>query len=119
MASFDELSTLLEKGGDQGLRGKVQVATLIACDDIRLLPDDPSDDDLQRKKRFAQSVLGATGNISIDKQAAFERVYRMVLIQNRTNSVAQITGANDAQIQTAVDTAVDFFAAAYPAPTGP
>ena len=129
MATYAELVDLLSPGGDQGLRRKVAVATLIAADAIRQEADAATVDERERK-RFSQRLLNALINQSLylnqlDEALAlsfernYESVYKQVIIQNKGATVAQITGATDAQIQTNVDAAITHLAKGYPDPVTP
>jgi hypothetical protein len=46
----------------------------------------------------------------LDPDTAARRIMPAVLAQNRAATLAQIVGADDAAVQTAVDAAVDVFA---------
>lgn len=119
MATYQELAGLLEPDGDQGLRGKVLVATLIALENIRTeTPADPNNPTAaeQARKRFAQDMMRSVSKEIVAFHREFERVYRAVIIQNSSAPLGAILSASDAAIQTAVTAAVDFFAALYPNP---
>ena len=119
MATYDELAELLKPGGDQGLRGKVSVATMVACELIRQeVPADPQNptETEQGRKRYAQRTLRSTARHDISYHSEFEQIYRAVVMQNRAATLANILGATDAQIQNNVDTAIDFVVATFPDP---
>lgn len=127
MASYEEIYGLLSIDDTSGLREKVSIATLVKADTIRLEIDDGTEP-VRARKRFSQQVLRQNLSLTLvlrgDSSALanasyFEAVYRQVLIANRANTVNQITGATDAQIQTAVDEAVDHLAATYQDPVTP
>jgi len=133
MATYAEINELMEVTEPTGLRRRVVVGTLVAANAIRLEVDDGSAP-VRQRKRFAQLVLKTIINVSstagrntpdvqreIDAAAVasngvFEAVYRAVLIANIGASKSQITGATDAQIQGAVNDAVDLLAANFPDP---
>lgn len=127
MATYSEIDSLLNVNEATGLRRRVAVATMVAADKIRLEADAGTSESRARK-RFAQALFRA----SVDQPSAinnsqtayafsreFEAVYRLVLISNRTATLAQITGATDAVIQTAADAAVDHLAGQYFDPVAP
>lgn len=98
MATYAEL---IQASQDSGLRDKIKSAIGVAAETIR-------------------TESGATGNHAnrlIWAKQAFNspasKVDEMTwcaVIQNRAATLAQITGASDASIQTAVNAAVDVFA---------
>ena len=95
MATFAELVTA---SSNSGLVEKIKIATLVAADNIRLeSPGVPSN---QARVRWAAKVFTAP-----DTEAT--RMIWPVLIQNRTATLAQITGASDVVVQNAVNAAVD------------
>lgn len=128
MATYAEIEQLMRLDEPTGLRNRVAVAALVAADNIRLEPDAPTDATVQARKRYAQSLYrqGFNSNLifrddnsSLALQVQFESIYRSVLTANKAATVAQITGATDAGIQTAVDDAVTFFATEFPDPVTP
>lgn len=96
MATYAQLKGLIDGSTDDGgLRGKVLVASLVKAEGI-LAEVSPTADRLA----FASDVL--------DKpEAALDGLFNYVLAANDTASVATITGATDAAIQTNVDAAID------------
>ena len=115
MASYAEIADLMKPAGDQGLRGKIMVATLVAVDAIRLQADDATAA-VRGRKRFAQALYRFVSAQNEAFHADFERVFRAVLVANKDATLAQIVGASDAAIQTAVNDAITFFAASFPDP---
>lgn len=98
MANYTELKLISE---DQVFKDKVQVASIVAAEQIRLEPViTPSHD---ARLAWAKTVM-----LSPEKEA--NRMAWAVLAQNRAATLAQITGATDAQLQAAVDGAVNLFA---------
>jgi hypothetical protein len=94
MATFAELVTA---SGNAPLIEKIKIATLIAADNIRL--ESPGVADHRDRVRWAAKVF-------TDPETEATRMVWPVLIQNRTATLAQITGASDVSVQNAVDAAV-------------
>lgn len=94
MATFAELVTA---SGNTGLVEKIKIATLIAADSVRTEGQGVAHH--QDRVRWAAKVFSEP-----DTQAT--KMIWPVLIQNRTATLAQITGASDAAVQSAVDAAV-------------
>lgn len=94
MATFAELVTA---SANAALVEKIKIATLIAADNIRLEGTGAANH--QARVRWAAKVF-------TDPEAEATRMIWPVLIQNRAATLAQITGASDAAVQTAVDAAV-------------
>lgn len=94
MATFAELVTA---SANAGLVEKIKIATLVAADNIRL--EGAGVAHHQARVRWAAKVFS-------DPETEATRMVWPVLIQNRAATLAQITGANDASVQTAVDAAV-------------
>jgi hypothetical protein len=127
MATYKEIDELLAVNEPTGLRRRVAVGTMVAADAIRLEADSGTADSRQRK-RFAQTIfrqgwgnpaqLRESDDAVLASSAVFEAVYRSVLIANISATKAQITGASDAAIQTAVNNAVALLALSFldPAP---
>lgn len=93
MATFAELVTA---SANAGLVEKIKIATLVAADNIRLEGSGVADH--QARVRWAAKVF-------TDPDAEATRMIWPVLIQNRTATLAQITGASDATVQSAVNAA--------------
>lgn len=91
MATYDEL---IQAAGDSGLISKIRVACVIAADTIRA---NGAASELQ--KAWARKVFN-------DPETAQREVLWSVLAQNKSAALSAITGATDAQVQTAVDAAV-------------
>jgi hypothetical protein len=94
MATFAELVTA---SANATLVEKIKIATLIAADNIRL--ESPGVASHLDRVKWAAKVF-------TDPATEATRMVWPVLIQNRTATLAQITGASDAAVQTAVDAAV-------------
>ena len=126
MATYLELDELLRVDEPTGLRRRVAIATMMAANAIRQEVDAGTAASRSRK-RWAQTLLRATFDVSsavnnqnqtaVALNPLFESVYRVVLTSNASFTKAQITGATDAAIQTAVNAAVDMLASNYPDPT--
>lgn len=99
MATYSELKLVSE---DSTFRDRIHVACVVAADQIRLEPTStPSHD---ARLTWARKALdNARGEI-------VNQMVLIVLAQNRAATLTQITGATDAQIQSAVDGAVNLFA---------
>jgi hypothetical protein len=91
MATYAEL---VDASGDSGLLLKVRVATVIAADVIRANAGATAP-----QKTWAKSVFD-------NPESGQRAVLWSVLAQNKSATLAQIIGATDAQVQTAVDLAV-------------
>jgi hypothetical protein len=98
MATYAELITL---SGNAGLLDQVKVACIVAADTIRA----ELDTTLNHTARlsWAKMVFESPANTATAMLWA-------VLAQNRALTVAQISGASDAAVQTAVNSAVNLFA---------
>lgn len=98
MATYAELFDLR---ANDGLRNKIAVACVIAAGNIRT--EDPGTTNHANRLTWAAAVF-------TDPIREATRMMWAVLAQNSTLSVGQITGASDANIQTAVNAAIDVFA---------
>jgi hypothetical protein len=98
MATLYEIWTLLE---DPALRQKVSAACLIAAEAIRTESDQTAN--------HANRLKWAKATLQSPVQAG-QQMLRAVLAANVSATLAQITGASDATIQTAVNNAVNIFA---------
>lgn len=94
MATFAELVTA---SVNAGLVEKIKIATLIAADGVR--SEGTGAPNHQARVRWA-------GRVFSDPETEAARMIWPVLIQNRAATLAQITGASDVSVQTAVDAAV-------------
>lgn len=99
MATYAELLSIA--GGAQSLKDKIRVACVIAAEQIRT--EDVGVANHANRLVWAKSVFE---NPSVQ----VERMLWAVLAQNKTLTTAQITGASDAAVQSAVDSAVNVFA---------
>lgn len=99
MATYEELYALHSDNDD--LLHKIAVANWVAADMIRAEVD-TTPNHLNRVAWAARVLQGGSGST--------QQMLNAVLAQNRALTVAQITEAPDAAIQTAVDAAVDLVA---------
>lgn len=98
MATYDELLLASE---NPDFNKKIRVACIVAAEKVRVESTSVTNHAariLWAKAVFANPVFEA------------QRMSWAVLAQNRAATYAQIIGANDATVQTAVDAAVDVFA---------
>lgn len=98
MATYTELYDLQN---NDVLRNKIAVAIVVAADVIRA--EAPATTNHANRLIWAKAALQ-------NPQAEAVRMTWGVLAQNKALSVAQITGASDANILTAVQAAIDLFA---------
>ena len=98
VASYLELH---DTQSNNELNRRVQAACAIAAETIR--GEDVGTTNHANRLTWAAGVF-------VDPGGESRRMLWAVLAANKDSTVAQITGATDAQIQTAVDTAVDLFA---------
>ena len=99
MAAYTELLDIATQ--DIGLRLRIKVACIVACDVIRSEPD--STPNHENRVRWARATLA-------NPDTATGYMVLAVLAQNRAASVVQIKNATDAEVQTAVNAAVDLLA---------
>ena len=97
MATYTELYDFIS---DDGFRNKVRVAVAVAAQ-AKLAAATP----------VAADVAWASAAISGDAET--DKALRAVLAANKDLTVAQIQGATDAGLQTAVDNVVDGLILAY------
>lgn len=100
MATFDELLTA---SGNTALINHVRVATFVAATDIMTEAD--------TTPNHANRLLWAK-QVFQDPALAGAKMMWPVLAQNRAFPIANITGADDATVLTAVKNAVNVFAGA-------
>jgi len=98
MATYDELLPLLS---NSELRNRVKVACVIAADTVR--GEDAG------TANHANRLIWAKRTFT-NPAAASREMLTALIAGNKDASVANITGASDAAIQTKVDAAVDVFA---------
>lgn len=98
MATYAEL---LDLSGNSVLQAKIRVACVIAAETIRT--ESPATANHANRLVWAASVFA-------DPIQESRRMTWAVLAQNKDATVAQITGASDAVVQNAVNSAVDVFA---------
>ena len=101
MATYSELLDIAGGSTGSALRSKIRVATVVAADVIRL--EAPATANHANRLLWARAALTQP-----DTEA--QRMVWAVLAQNRAFTAAQITGADDATVQTAVNAAVDLLA---------
>lgn len=99
MATYAELLNLANT--NDAFKQKVKVACIVACDVIRAESD--------ATPNHAARTVWARSTLQSPDAAAAQMVLA-VLAQNRAYTAAQITGADDATVQTAVNAAVDLLA---------
>lgn len=98
MATYAELKSASENGP---LLDKIKVACIIAAEKIRT--------ESAQTSNHATRLLWAKATYA-DPVSEAKRMMWAVLAQNQAATSAQILGATDATVQTAVDAAVDVFA---------
>lgn len=98
MATYDELLTASQNAA---LNNKLRVAVIVAAEKVRT--ESSGTTNHAARLAWAKKVFGAPD------EAARSMLWA-VLAQNRAATLAQIVGADDATVQTAVDAAVDVFA---------
>ena len=101
MATYDELLAIATTPTGAALKNKIRVAAVVACDVIRA--EDAQTANHANRLIWASRTLDNPG-------AAAEKLTWAVLAQNRAFTVAQITGADDATVQTAVNAAINLIA---------
>lgn len=100
MATYAELLEIRDGEAGAALRQRVRIAVIVAADLIR--QETPA---VAPRRAWARATLA-------DPQTAADQMLWAILAQNRAATVAQITGASDATVQTAVNAAVDLLAGA-------
>jgi hypothetical protein len=98
MATYAELLTASQS---DALRQKVRVACVIGAEKVRT--EVATVTNHEKRMAWAKSVYA-------NPEAESNRMVWAVLAQNAAFTLAQITGASDALVQSAVDAAVDVFA---------
>lgn len=98
MATYAEIYALQS---DSALRNRLQVAAIVAADAIRVESSGVTGHAL--RATWARQALE-------NPERMAERLFWAVLAQNRAQTVANVQGATDAQLQTAVDNAVNLLA---------
>jgi hypothetical protein len=98
MATYDEILTAY---ANTALLNRVRVATVVAATNIML--------EVDTTLNHANRLVWAKTVFS-DPAIAGARMMWPVLAQNKAVTLAQITGADDATVQTAVNTAINVFA---------
>jgi hypothetical protein len=94
MATYDELLTA---SANDALRQRILVACVITANTIIL--EAPATANHAARLAWARATIA-------DPNAARNQVLWSALAQNKAATLAQITGASDASLQTAVDAAV-------------
>jgi len=100
MATYAELLTASE---NDVLRQKIRVAVIVAAETVRT--------EASNVPNNANRLIWAKATFRNPDEAA-KNILWPVIAQNRAASLAAITGASDAAVQTAVDAAVNVFAQA-------
>jgi hypothetical protein len=95
MATYQELFSLASSSTIGALRQRIIVAISIKAQAIAELPTPTAE-----QKAWARQALG-------NPQSFEQTILHYVLADNAAATVAQIEGATDVQVQTAVNTAVD------------
>ena len=104
MATYLELLAL---SSNADLRSRTKVALVVAADKVRQDGENsPAPVNQAARERWAALALA-----QIESEA--QRALYCILAQNKDLTVGQITGATDAQLQAAVDAAVDLLAVRY------
>lgn len=98
MATYDEL---LQANANTGLVNKVRVAVVVSATNIMTEAD--------ATPNHANRMLWAK-TVFADPALAGQKMMWPVLAQNKSLALAAITGASDADVQGAVDAAVNVFA---------
>jgi hypothetical protein len=98
MATYAELNSLQN---NDTIIEKVRVACVIAAEVIR--GESGETDNHANRRLWAAAVFA-------NPRGEGTRMLWAVIAANRDNTLEQIAGASDAQVQTAVDAAVDLFA---------
>jgi hypothetical protein len=101
MATYDELLTIATTSIGGTLKNKIRVAAIVACDVIR--------SEAVNTANHANRLIWASRTLD-NPGAAAEKLTWAVLAQNRAFTSAQITGADDASVQNAVNAAIDLIA---------
>lgn len=99
MATYAELLNIATTS--DAFKQKVRVACIVACDVIRAEAD--ATPNHAARKAWARQTLQSP-------DTAASQMVLAVLAQNRAFTAAQITGADDATVQAAVNAAVDLLA---------
>lgn len=99
MATYAELLNIATTS--DALKQQIKVACIVACDVIRA--------EAEATPNHANRLAWARATLQNPDGAAAKMVLA-VLAQNRAATVAQITNADDATVQTAVNAAVDLLA---------
>jgi hypothetical protein len=98
VATYAELLDIRDGPTGDALRRKVRIAVVVAADLIR--QETPG---VAARRAWAREALQ-------NPNAAADSMIWAILAQNRAFTFAQITGATDAEVQTAVNAAVDLLA---------
>jgi hypothetical protein len=98
MATYAELLSALD---NEALLAKIRVAIWVAADAVRA--EDTGTINHANRLLWAKAALQNPDSVA-------KQMVPIVLAQNRSATLAEIVGATDAQVQTAVNTAVNVFA---------
>lgn len=97
MATYAEL---LQASENVGIYNKIRIAVLIAAEAVRV--ESTGTTNHANRAKWAKQVF-----LNPDVEA--KRMVNAVIAQNAAATLAQITGASDSTVQTAVAAAVDIF----------
>jgi len=98
MASYEEL---LVAGADDALNRKVRVAVVVAAETI--YEESPGTPNHQARIDWAQLTIASP-------KGAAEQMMPAMLAKEKNETLADIVGMTDAEVQTSVDSIVDLFA---------
>lgn len=97
MATYLEL---LQASNDSTLTQKIRVAVIIAAELVRMEPGTTANHVVR---------VAWAKNVFLNPEQEAKRMLWCVLAQNKDATLAQIIGASDATVQTAVNAAIDVF----------
>lgn len=103
MASYAEILDIATSGAGDDLRKRLRVAVVVAADVVRA--------EVNTTPNHANRMVWAR-QVLQNPDAEAQRMLWAVLAQNRAFTALQITGADDAAVQTAVNAAIDLLAGA-------
>ena len=101
MATYQQLLDIASTASGDALRQQLRIAVVVAADSIRV--------EAPATVGHALRMAWALSAIKSPDSAAREMLWA-VLAQNKAFTVAQITGASDSAVQSAVDAAVNLLA---------
>lgn len=98
MATYQEL---IQAAENLALNQRVRVACIVAAEEVRI--EAPATANHANRLKWAASVFA-------NPEAEQQRMLWVVLAHNRAATYAQLIGADDATVQSAVDAVIDIFA---------